>query len=47
MDDAIGVEVGEGQGYVMAEIHLSVAERHFANPLKLANLIFVYFWSFY
>ena len=27
MNDVIRVEVGEGQGYVMAEIHLSVVYR--------------------
>ena len=34
MDDAIGVEVGEGQGYVMAEIHLSVVGQWFLGSLQ-------------
>ena len=34
MDNAIGVEVGKGQGYVMAEIHLSVVGEWFIGSLQ-------------
>ena len=29
MDDAVQVEVGEGQGYIMAQIHLEVVGEWF------------------
>ena len=34
MNDAIRVEVGEGQGYVMAEIYLSVVGEWFVGSLQ-------------
>ena len=34
MDDAIGVEVREGQDYVMAETHLSVVGEWFVGSLQ-------------
>ena len=34
MDDVIGVEVGEGQGYVVAEIHISVVGKWIAGSLQ-------------
>ena len=33
MDDAIGVEEGKGQGYVMAEIHLRVVGEWFLHGI--------------
>ena len=34
MDNAMGVEVGKGQGYVMAEIHLGVVGEWFVGSLQ-------------
>ena len=34
MDDAIGVEVREGQGYVVAKIHLSVIGEWFVGSFQ-------------
>ena len=44
MDDTIGVEVGEGQGYVMAEIHLSVVAECFVH-CKNIWVTSTIFWS--
>ena len=38
MDNAIGVEVGKGQGYVMAEIHLMIAPGNESNSHPLTPL---------
>ena len=34
MDNAIGVKIGKGQGYVMAEIHLIVVGEWFIGLLQ-------------
>ena len=42
MDDAIGVEVGESQSYVVAEIHLSVVGGWFTGSLYESGLTLIH-----
>ena len=42
MDNVIGVEVGKRQGYVMAEIHLSVVGEWFMGSLKESGQTFIH-----
>ena len=42
MDDAIQVEVGEGQGHIVAQIHLEVVGEWFVGSLKKCSKRFVH-----